>query len=151
MTVQAQILGLLKEMQREFNSAIVLITHDLGVIAEAADDVLVMYAGRAIETGPTSELLTHPAQPYTLGLLESVPDVIGDVTKPLVPIPGTPPSLLNPPGGCAFHPRCRFVDQVGGGLCASTLPELRELTPIHQTRCHLPDPASIATAIGGVA
>ena len=116
-TVQAQILDLLQDLQREFNSAIIIITHDLGVVAEMADDVLVMYAGRAVEYGPTKEILTHPEMPYTWGLLSSVPDVIGDTDAQLIPIPGNPPSLLNPPTGCAFHPRCIHKDKVPGDLC----------------------------------
>ena len=94
-TVQAQILDLIQELQKEFGSAVVMITHDLGVIAEIADDVLVMYAGRCVEKGTCKQLLTHPEMPYTWGLLGSSADVAGDPEKPLVPIPGTPPSLLS--------------------------------------------------------
>ena len=111
-TVQAQILDLIQDLQREFGSAVVMITHDLGVIAEIADEVLVMYAGRCVEKGPCKQILTHPEMPYTWGLLGSIADVAGDVSKPLVPIPGTPPSLLNPPSGCSFHPRCPHTDKV---------------------------------------
>ena len=144
-TVQAQILDLLQDLQREFDSAIVMITHDLGVIAEVADDVLVMYGGRAVEKGPCKEILTHPEMPYTWGLLSSIPEVTGDVGVELVPIPGTPPSLLNPPSGCAFHPRCAFTEQVPGDLCSTELPDL---TPGgrgsgHLKRCHLPDPDAV--------
>ncbi len=144
-TVQAQILDLLQDLQREFNSAIVMITHDLGVIAEVADDVLVMYAGRAVEKGPCKEILSHPEMPYTWGLLASIPEVTGDVDKPLIPIPGTPPSLLNPPTGCAFNPRCTFRDHVPGDLCTTTLPELLPggRGPGHEKRCHLPDPDAV--------
>src|SRR6476646_11452779 len=95
-TVQAQILDLLQDLQREFHSAIIMITHDLGVIAEMADEVLVMYGGRAVETGPTKLILTHPEMPYTWGLLSSVPEVTSDTDARLIPIPGNPPSLLNP-------------------------------------------------------
>ncbi len=144
-TVQAQILDLLQDLQREFNSAIVMITHDLGVIAEMADDVLVMYGGRAVEKGPCKEILVHPEMPYTWGLLASIPEVTGDVDKPLIPIPGTPPSLLNPPTGCAFNPRCTFRDHVPGDLCTTTLPELLPggRGPGHEKRCHLPDPDAV--------
>ena len=83
-TVQAQILDLLQDLQREFNSAVIIITHDLGVVAEMADDVLVMYAGRAVEYGPCKELLTHPEMPYTWGLLSSVPDVLTDLSAKLL-------------------------------------------------------------------
>ncbi len=141
-TVQAQILDLMQELQKEFGSAVVMITHDLGVIAELADDTLVMYAGRAVEHGPTKEVLTHPHMPYTWGLLGSVADVISDTSKPLVPIPGTPPSLLNPPTGCPFHPRCRYQDNVEGNRCVSELPVLRQSPRAenHLRRCHIDDP-----------
>jgi len=144
-TVQAQILDLLQELQRDFNSAIVIITHDLGVVAEMADDVLVMYAGRCVEYGPGKEILTHPEMPYTWGLLSSVPDVSADADARLIPIRGNPPSLLSPPAGCAFHPRCDHTDKVPGGLCFTQLPEL---TPAstggnHIKRCHLANPEEI--------
>jgi peptide/nickel transport system ATP-binding protein len=143
-TVQAQILDLLQDLQREFNSAIVMITHDLGVIAEMADDVLVMYAGRAVEYGSTKEILSHPEMPYTWGLLSSVPDVTASTDARLVPIPGIPPSLLKPPTGCSFHPRCTHVDKVPGNLCVTELPLLLPArTPGHTKRCHLADPETI--------
>jgi peptide/nickel transport system ATP-binding protein len=144
-TVQAQILDLLQDLQREFNSAVIIITHDLGVVAEMADDVLVMYAGRAVEYGPCKEILTHPEMPYTWGLLSSVPDVTGDTDAPLIPIPGNPPSLLNPPTGCAFHPRCPHRDKVPGDLCKTELPELLPggRGPGHTKRCHLANPDEI--------
>ncbi|WP_217141203.1 ABC transporter ATP-binding protein [Streptomyces sp. AC627_RSS907] len=133
-TVQAQILDLLKDLQQEFGSAIIMITHDLGVVANMADDILVMYAGRAVERGSVREVLKSPQHPYTWGLLGSMPRLSSDVDEPLVPIPGSPPSLLNPPPGCAFHPRCGFTDKVAGGLCPverPTLPEGRAAA------CHL--------------
>jgi peptide/nickel transport system ATP-binding protein len=145
-TVQAQILDLLQELQKDFNSAIIIITHDLGVVAEMADEVMVMYAGRAVEYGTTRQILTHPEMPYTWGLLSSVPDVTADPEARLIPIRGNPPSLLNPPKGCAFHPRCEHTDKVPGRLCQTELPEL---TPAqhdeggHVKRCHLPDPSAI--------
>ncbi len=143
-TVQAQILDLLQDLQREFNSAIIMITHDLGVIAEMADDVLVMYGGRAVEYGTTKEILSHPEMPYTWGLLSSVPDVSASTDSRLIPIPGTPPSLLNPPSGCAFHPRCAHKDKVPADLCTVELPELLPgRTPNHMKRCHLADPETI--------
>jgi peptide/nickel transport system ATP-binding protein len=124
-TVQAQILDLLKDLQQEFGSAIVFITHDLGVIANVSDDILVMYAGRAIERGSTREVLTAPQHPYTWGLLSSMPRITSNVDEELQPIEGTPPSLLNPPPGCPFHPRCDFVDQVSGEhTCKGERPEL---------------------------
>ena len=145
-TVQAQILDLLQELQKDFNSAIIIITHDLGVVAEMADEVMVMYGGRAVEYGTTRQILTHPEMPYTWGLLSSVPDVTADPEARLIPIRGNPPSLLNPPKGCAFHPRCEHTDKVPGRLCQTELPEL---TPAqhdeggHVKRCHLPDPSAI--------
>ena len=144
-TVQAQILDLLQDLQREFNSAVIIITHDLGVVAEMTDDTLVMYAGRAVEYGATKEILTHPEMPYTWGLLSSVPDVTGDTSAKLIPIPGNPPSLLNPPTGCAFHPRCLHRDKVPGNLCTTDMPELLPGSrgPGHLKRCHLPDSAEI--------
>jgi peptide/nickel transport system ATP-binding protein len=147
-TVQAQILDLLQDLQREFDSAVIIITHDLGVVAEMADDVLVMYAGRAVEYGPTKEILTHPEMPYTWGLLSSVPDVKGDTSAQLIPIPGNPPSLLNPPSGCAFHPRCTFRDKVPGDLCRTESPELVPglRGTQHTKRCHLANPDAIYEA-----
>jgi peptide/nickel transport system ATP-binding protein len=144
-TVQAQILDLLQELQHDFKSAIIIITHDLGVVAEMADEVLVMYAGRAVEKGPTRELLTHPEMPYTWGLLSSMPDVTADTSARLVPIPGNPPSLLNPPTGCPFHPRCAHVEKVPGDLCRTELPPLvpGRRGPAHVKRCHLADPDTI--------
>ncbi|MGN6252795.1 MAG: ABC transporter ATP-binding protein [Marmoricola sp.] len=143
-TVQAQILDLLQDLQREFNSAIIIITHDLGVVAEMADDVLVMYAGRSVEYGPCKEILTHPEMPYTWGLLSSVPDVQGDVDAKLIPIRGNPPSLLSPPTGCPFHPRCDYRQHVDGGpeRCASELPALTAARSggQHVKRCHITDP-----------
>lgn len=145
-TVQAQILDLLQDLQREFNSAIIIITHDLGVVAEMADDVLVMYAGRAVEYGPTKEILVRPEMPYTWGLLSSVPDLQADLEAKLIPIPGNPPSLLNPPSGCAFHPRCTFKDRVEGDLCRTVLPDLvpgKRGSAEHLKRCHLIDPDQV--------
>ncbi|MET9430990.1 MULTISPECIES: ABC transporter ATP-binding protein [unclassified Streptomyces] len=125
-TVQAQILDLLKDLQQEFGSAIILITHDLGVVANMADDLLVMYAGRAVERGSVREVLKAPQHPYTWGLLSSMPRLSGDVSEPLRPIPGSPPSLLNPPTGCPFHPRCEFRDLVDGDRCVTERPLLPE-------------------------
>jgi peptide/nickel transport system ATP-binding protein len=144
-TVQAQILDLLQDLQREFDSAVMIITHDLGVVAEMADDVLVMYAGRAVEYGPCKEILTHPEMPYTWGLLSSVPDVKGDTSVRLLPIPGNPPSLLSPPSGCHFHPRCAHRDKVPGDLCRTEMPLLVEGNrgPGHTKRCHLANPDQI--------
>jgi peptide/nickel transport system ATP-binding protein len=144
-TVQAQILDLLQSLQKDFNSAIIMITHDLGVIAELADDVLVMYAGRCVEYGSVNEVLTRPEMPYTWGLLSSIPEVSASEDARLLPIPGTPPSLLSPPTGCAFHPRCPHVSKVPGDLCETVLPDLLPDTAgaFHVKRCHLPNPIEI--------
>ncbi|MET8577967.1 ABC transporter ATP-binding protein [Streptomyces sp. NPDC005012] len=133
-TVQAQILDLLKDLQQEFGSAIIFITHDLGVIANMADDLLVMYGGRAMERGSVREVLHEPRHPYTWGLLSSMPRLDSDVDIALEPIPGSPPSLLNPPTGCRFNPRCVFKEHVPGDLCTTVTPELGEG---RDTACHL--------------
>ncbi|GAA3140358.1 ABC transporter ATP-binding protein [Streptomyces rameus] len=135
-TVQAQIMDLLKDLQQEFGTAIIFITHDLGVIADIADDVLVMYGGRCVERGTKKEVLQTPQHPYTLGLLGSMPSLDGPVDVPLSPIPGSPPSLLNPPSGCRFHPRCAFADQVAGGRCSSERPVL-DIVDGRGSACHL--------------
>ncbi|MGC4894099.1 ABC transporter ATP-binding protein [Micromonospora sp. DT31] len=136
-TVQAQILDLLADLQAEFRSAIVLITHDLGVVSQVADDVLVMYAGRAVEYGGVGRVLRAPQHPYTWGLLSSVPSLHGDADADLVPIPGNPPSLINVPSGCAFHPRCRWAE-VNGDRSRTQVPELREAGQAgHVVACHL--------------
>jgi peptide/nickel transport system ATP-binding protein len=108
-TVQAQILALLERLQRELGMAIVLITHDLGVVAEMADDVAVMYAGRIVESAPVEALFAGPEHPYTWGLLKSIPTLSGPRARDLVPIPGSPPSLIDRPSGCHFHPRCPYA------------------------------------------
>ena len=143
-TVQAQILDLIAELQRDFGSAVVFITHDLGVVAEIADDILVMYAGNAIEHGPVEKILGSPLHPYTWGLLESIPALSGEPTA-LHPIPGTPPSLLAVPSGCAFHPRCEFRDRVPEDRCRTLKPELvpRTADQGRASRCHLKDPDRI--------
>ncbi len=132
--MQAQILDLLKDLQREFGTAIVFITHDLGVIADMADDIMVMYAGRAVERGTVDEVLRAPQHPYTWGLLNSMPRLDSDLGTPLSPIPGTPPSLLTPPTGCRFHPRCTFRDRVEGDRCVTERPLLG---PDRSSACHL--------------
>jgi peptide/nickel transport system ATP-binding protein len=108
-TVQAQILGLMERLQEELGMAIVIITHDLGVVAEVADDIAVMYAGRIVETASAEAVFSSPEHPYTWGLLKSIPRLETDRSEMLVPIPGTPPSLIRPPSGCHFHPRCAYA------------------------------------------
>ena len=137
-TVQAQIIDLLRDLQKEFNTAIILITHDLGVVAETADDILLMYAGKEIEYGTVRDVLQKPQHPYGWGLLTSIPRLTGDPNKSLAAIAGTPPSLISVPDGCAFHPRCSYVSQVGAA-CSSSIPDLLPVTPgaHHLVRCHL--------------
>ena len=110
MTVQAQILALLERLQRELGMAIVIVTHDLGVVAEMADEIAVMYAGRIVETRlRRARCSPRPEHPYTWGLLRSIPTLDGPREEQLVPIPGSPPSLIDPPSGCHFHPRCPYA------------------------------------------
>ncbi|MCX4746659.1 ABC transporter ATP-binding protein [Kitasatospora sp. NBC_01287] len=136
-TVQAQILDLIRDLQEEFGSAVIIITHDLGVVAELADDILVMYGGRCVERGPVADLFDKPEHPYTWGLLGSMPRLDRPLQERLVPVRGTPPSLINVPGGCAFHPRCPYADLTGGRSTAE-LPVLAETDPGHFAACHLP-------------
>ncbi|MFI6319232.1 ABC transporter ATP-binding protein [Nonomuraea sp. NPDC050556] len=135
-TVQAQILDLLADLRRETGSAIIMITHDLGVIAGVADEVMVMYGGRAVERGGLREVLKAPIHPYTWGLLSSVPRLDSDVEQPLLPIRGAPPGQRALPSGCPFHPRCDFTGEVRGDLCRDERPELYPATG-HAGACHL--------------
>ncbi len=133
-TTQAQIIALMARLQKEFGSAIILITHDLGVVAETADEVLVMYAAKVAERAPVDDIFARPHHPYTWGLLGSLPRLDVDVER-LVQIQGQPPSLLRPPSGCRFHPRCPYVMNV----CRDTVPELRPVSgqPQHLQACWL--------------
>jgi len=133
-TIQAQILTLLRTLQREFGSAIILITHDMGVVADIADRVCVMYAGRIVEDGPKRELFANAQHPYTWGLLGSIPRI--DRPKPhrLTAIPGLPPSLLSLPPGCSFAPRCPHVF----APCSERPPLEERAAPGHHDRCFLP-------------
>jgi oligopeptide/dipeptide ABC transporter ATP-binding protein len=133
-TTQAQILNLMNKLQEDFGSAIIIITHDLGVVAETADDVVVMYAAEVVEQGPVESIFRRPHMPYTWGLLGSLPRLDADLDR-LVQIKGQPPSLLNPPKGCRFHPRCPYVMDV----CKSEDPPLRPISddPEHLQACHL--------------
>ncbi|HEY9556665.1 MAG TPA: ABC transporter ATP-binding protein, partial [Acidimicrobiales bacterium] len=134
-TVQAQVLEVLIGIKDEIDSAIMLITHDLGVVAGLADSVMVMYAGRQVETGTTEEIFYESRHPYTLGLLASLPRLTDEGDEPLVPIKGSPPSLIRRPTGCAFHPRCRFARVPG--LCNTEVPELRLVAgDAHRSACH---------------
>ncbi len=108
-TVQAQILGLIMRLKEELGMAVIVITHDLGIVAEMSDEIAVMYAGRIVERGPTARIFAAPEHPYTWGLLGSIPRLDTPRGEELVPIPGQPPSLIRLPGGCSFHPRCPYV------------------------------------------
>jgi peptide/nickel transport system ATP-binding protein len=135
-TVQAQILDLISDLQGEYGSAVIMITHDLGVVAELSDDILVMYAGKAAEYGSAEDIFGRAAHPYSWGLLDSMPRLDEERTERLKPIKGTPPSLINVPAGCAFHPRCTYAERTGG-RSETTVPMLHEVEPGHLVACHL--------------
>jgi peptide/nickel transport system ATP-binding protein len=135
-TTQAQILELIRDLKRETTMAVMLITHDLGVIAEMADEVLVVYLGRVVEHGPVEEIFGAPSHPYTRALLDSIPSMQAVARKRLPSIRGSVPHPFNRPPGCAFHPRCR---QAIAGLCDTAEPGTRQLGPHHGVTCHLYD------------
>ncbi|MDR3036846.1 MAG: ABC transporter ATP-binding protein [Coriobacteriales bacterium] len=130
-TIQAQILELMQEMQRACGSAIILITHDLGVVADMADRILVMYAGKPVEYGTTNELFYNPLHPYTWGLMRSIPKRTLDDSRPLTPIKGNPPSLIDLPEGCAFSERCPYVQE----RCREEAPAMVDAGQGHFTSC----------------
>jgi peptide/nickel transport system ATP-binding protein len=136
-TVQAQILDLIRDLQAEFNSAVIIITHDLGVVAELAEDILVMYGGRAAEYSRAEEIFRRPEHPYTWGLLGSMPRLDRPGGHRLIPITGTPPSLISVPSGCAFHPRCAY-EELNGTASRTDVPEMLPSGPGHLVACHLP-------------
>ncbi|MFM8632659.1 MAG: ABC transporter ATP-binding protein [Candidatus Nanopelagicus sp.] len=138
-TVQAQILQLLKDLQKNLNMGILLITHDLGVVAQVADRVHVMYAGRIVEQGNVDDIFYSPHAPYTLGLLKSVPRIGSTGSERLKAIPGQPPSLINLPIGCAFAPRCEYISLVGENSCENLRPQLLGNSDSHKSRCHVPE------------
>jgi peptide/nickel transport system ATP-binding protein len=142
-TVQAQILELLQDLQRELGTAIIIVTHDLGVVADIADEALVMYAGRVVERGTISEIFRAPEHPYTWGLLRSMPRTDLPPQARLTPIRGYPPSLINVPSGCPFHPRCDYPKYVGDDKCRLLEPALEPTSSPpssgHALRCHLPN------------
>lgn len=133
-TIQAQVLDMINNLKKKFNTAMMLITHDLGVVAETCDTVAVIYAGQVVEYASKEELFDHKQHPYTLGLFSSVPDMKDD-TRRLKPIPGLPPDPTCLPEGCTFHPRCPYATED----CKHVLPELREIAPGHLCRCHKTD------------
>ena len=130
-TVQAQILSLLKNLTKEANSSLILITHDLGVVARYADNVAVMYGGRVVETASARELYKNPQHPYTEGLMASIPKLDGDPGSRLYTIEGQPPDLSNLRSGCSFHPRCPYAQD----KCTMTKPTLSEVAPNHLRAC----------------
>ena len=132
-TVQAQILDLIDRLKDEFNAAVIIITHDLGVVAEHCDNIQVMYAGKAAEFGNTDDIYYRPLHPYTWGLLRSIPRLDESEKEPLHPIQGMPPSLINVPSGCSFHPRCPYVMDV----CKTDVPALQPVDGHHASACHL--------------
>jgi len=132
-TIQAQILDLMLKLKEELNTAIILITHDLGVIAEMAQKVVVMYAGKVMEQAEVTEIFDHPLNPYTQGLLDSLPKLDTARKQKLNAIPGIVPSLHDLPKGCKFSPRCQHVMEI----CQQSEPELKEVTPGHTSRCWL--------------
>jgi oligopeptide transport system ATP-binding protein len=131
-TIQAQIIELMKEMQQKNGNAIIMITHDLGVVADVADKIMVMYAGHPVEFGTAEEIFYHPTHPYTWGLMRSIPKPEGDEKRPLTPIEGNPPSLVNVPSGCSFSPRCPYATE----RCRTEVPEIYTFASGHYTRCH---------------
>jgi oligopeptide/dipeptide ABC transporter ATP-binding protein len=137
-TVQAEILDLLEDLRRDHEMGLILITHDMGVVAEVADEVAVMYAGQIVEQAATIELFDHPEHPYTEALLGALPQIEGENVRSgrLLSIPGRPPDLIAPPQGCRFAPRCPYA-HLGDG-CAETLPELRKIRPDHLVRSRHP-------------
>jgi peptide/nickel transport system ATP-binding protein len=138
-TVQAQILSLMERLQDELGMAIILITHDLGVVAEMADEIAVMYAGRIVEHAPTAALFDAPQHPYTWGLLSSIPSLEAEPGEPLTAIPGRPPSLITRPSGCHFHPRCAYAQPDHARLDPPLVAVSGE--PGHEVACLLAEPA----------
>ncbi|KIF76534.1 methionine ABC transporter ATP-binding protein [Streptomyces sp. 150FB] len=130
-TIQAQVMELLAELQRELNMGLILITHDLGVVADVADKIAVMYAGRIVETAPVHDIYKAPAHPYTRGLLDSIPR-LDQKGQELYAIKGLPPNLLNIPSGCSFHPRCPLAQDV----CTTDEPPLYEVSATRRSACH---------------
>jgi peptide/nickel transport system ATP-binding protein len=136
-TVQAQILELIQKLQHELDTAVVMITHDLGVVAEVAEEIAVMYAGRIVEYGSSDTIFSAPEHPYTWGLLKSIPRLDTPRDQELVPIFGRPPSLINKPSGCSFHPRCPYVREAHKKVDPALEPSGSADTS-HKVACLLP-------------
>jgi oligopeptide transport system ATP-binding protein len=135
-TIQAQILELLRELQEQLGMSVILITHDLGVVAHTAHRVAVMYGGKIIETGTLREIFYNPQMPYTWGLLSSIPLPTADRGQELIPIPGSPPDMLDPPKGCPYTPRCPYAMRI----CGEEMPEYTTLSSEHKAACWLHHP-----------
>jgi oligopeptide transport system ATP-binding protein len=135
-TIQAQILELLRDLQERIGTSVILITHDLGVVASTARRVVVMYGGKIVETGTVREIFYNPQMPYTWGLLSSIPLLTADRNQDLIPIPGSPPDMLEPPKGCPFTPRCPYAMQI----CAEEMPEYTTFSAEHRAACWLQHP-----------
>ena len=133
-TIQAQILDLMRGLRNQIDSAIIIITHDLGVVAEIADRVAVMYAGQIVEQASVTNLFEQPRHPYTVGLIDSIP-VLGDVKRRLNVIGGGVPNLINLPPGCRFAPRCRPRKEYELSICFEQIPDLELVQPEHMVRC----------------
>ena len=144
-TIQAQILELMRDLKNKINTSIILITHDLGIVADLCSRVIVMYGGKIVESGNVEDIYYHPQHPYTWGLLKSVPRLDASKRGKLVPIPGTPPDLLNPPKGCRFAPRCVHCMQV----CTQQMPEYSVISDGHQVACWLQHPQAPKVALEG--
>ncbi|WP_303969087.1 ABC transporter ATP-binding protein [Sporosarcina ureae] len=148
-TIQAQVLNLMIDLKDKMNTSIILITHDLGVVAETAERVAVMYAGVIVETGTVNQIFKEPKHPYTWGLMESIPDMYSDQKERLIPIEGSPPDLFAPPKGCPFVMRCKYAMEI----CESKMPGDYEISPNHTAKCWLNDEQSPSAeeviALGG--
>ena len=130
-TIQAQVINLMKDIITEYKMGVMFITHDLGVIAQTADNVAVMYLGNIVESGPVKEIIKNPKHPYTQGLIDALPD-INNLDAPLIPVPGSIPSPLERPSGCVFHTRCKIYEE---GLCNNEEPQLKSFSSNHKVAC----------------
>ena len=130
-TIQAQVIDLMKDIIAEYKMGVMFITHDLGVIAQTADNVAVMYLGNIVESGPVKEIIKNPKHPYTQGLIDALPD-IDNLDTPLKPVPGSIPSPLERPSGCVFHTRCKIYEE---GLCNNEEPQLKSFSSNHKVAC----------------
>ncbi|MGL4534078.1 MAG: ABC transporter ATP-binding protein [Fusobacteriaceae bacterium] len=136
-TIQAQILELMSTLKEKTNTSIILITHDLGVISSMCSRIIVMYGGTVVEEGTTEEIFYSPKHPYTWGLLNSLPKITENKKEKLIPIPGSPPDLLNPPKGCPFTERCSYAMRI----CKEHIPDLKELSDTHKSACWMLHPS----------